>query len=96
MRSYRSQKIVQAGRIVSIDKAANIVTVDDNEPVEVTALLFAFGDPAVGDFLIRSPRGALSWTPARAFEEGYTVVDSLLNQAVEHLRGQDKQAPFAS
>lgn len=39
------------------------------------SVLFARGAPDIGDYLVRyEPDGYLSWSPAKAFEDGYTLV----------------------
>jgi hypothetical protein len=36
---------------------------------------FGRGSPAVGDYLVRyEPEGYLSWSPKKAFEDGYTEI----------------------
>jgi len=72
MKKYRSHKIVEAGVIQ--DKVAGRVKVDD-EWVEVPDNIFARGLPVFGaDYLVRYEDGYISWSPKKAFEDGYDEV----------------------
>ena len=84
---WQSHKIVRGGQITMVDLVGrkdgpqntyfiqvtdkNGDTLDIDIPVEV----FARGVPSAGDFLVAYEDGYLSWSPAKAFEEGYTRID---------------------
>jgi len=79
---YVSHKEVEAGKIVGVRAYAGqtrdivaevVVSVDGVEYViEVPVDFNARGTPKIGDWLIRYKDGYLSWSPAEAFETGYT------------------------
>jgi hypothetical protein len=74
MRKYRSYKVVEAGLIQEISEDQTKVRVDD-EWIDVPSGIFARGMLKVGaDFLIRYEDGYLSWSPKKAFREGYSEV----------------------
>lgn len=84
MRKYRSHKIVEAApillsHIVFGDKVGgsagmNYVEIESSERVTVPPSFFSRGTPATGDYLVRYEDGYLSWSPKKAFEEGYDPV----------------------
>ena len=75
LRKYKSHKIVEAGRIVRIDKNlrnAATLTLDSGDKVEVGTSYAAKHNPQIGGYYIRYADGYESWLPAKSFEEGYT------------------------
>ena len=90
-KKYRSHKIVEAAVIAGIastgakrrtevnaTKGLNTVRIE-GEVVEVDPKFFGRGFPEPGDYLVRYEDGYLSWSPKKAFEEGYTEFpDSVL------------------
>lgn len=77
---WRSHKVVEAAMICWLDpQAAPIRWVDvmpdqstgEKIRVDVPANFSARGVPSVGDYLVRYEDGYLSWSPNKAFEEGY-------------------------
>lgn len=82
MKKYRSHKVVEAAVIRSYNASTDpSIVVDDATPgtgfeaVSVPGDFFSRGRPEVGDYLVRYADGYLSWSPKKAFEEGYTLVD---------------------
>lgn len=87
MKRYQSHKIVEAApivacHVVSGDKVGgsaglSYVEIESSERVTVPKSFFSRGMPAEGDYLVRYEDGYLSWSPKKAFEDGYTeyVVD---------------------
>lgn len=85
---YRSHKIVKAARIVGFELPR--VTIDfnavpeDTDPfptsdlvrmtVELDASVFARGNPRIGDYLVIYDDGYASFSPAAAFEGGYSLL----------------------
>lgn len=82
LRKFRSHKIVEAEAIYSTMPPGHVpyVTVAHSPPyaglerVPVPAAFFARGTPMPGDYLVRYSDGYLSWSPKKAFEEGYTEI----------------------
>lgn len=78
MRQWKSHKIVKAEPIKACENApgANTVVVDLANGVRVFAKpdLTARGTPAPGDYFVEYDDGYQSWSPAKAFEEGYTLL----------------------
>lgn len=83
MRKYRSHKVVEASEISAIDKGTERthgdvvnygITTVSGENFEVPASFYARGMPKGRSYLVRYEDGYLSWSPAKAFEDGYTLV----------------------
>lgn len=75
MKKYRSHKVVEAAPIVMHTDDLVIVRNADGteEHVAVPDDFGARGGPSNGDYLVRyQPDGYLSWSPKKAFEDGYT------------------------
>ncbi len=73
MKKYRSHKIVEAG--VIYDRTANGQVKVDDEWIDVPENMFARGWPVFGaDYLVRYEDGYISWSPKKAFEDGYDEV----------------------
>ena len=83
MQRYKSQKEVWAGKIQGVhmagdgDRVAERVTRIQvgGRQYEVPADFSARGTPEIGDWLVQYDDGYISWSPAKAFEEGYTLVE---------------------
>jgi hypothetical protein len=74
---YRSHKLVRAAKIISVQHdAASILLVLEgvDQGVEVTPewMTRAMPGPVPGGYYIVYEDGYTSWSPAKAFEEGYT------------------------
>lgn len=84
MKRYRSHKVVEAGPIrgwgSSAEPGTLVVDLDDGgsggigTKVIAPCSIFARGDPARGDYLVRYDDGYLSWSPKAAFEAGYSEI----------------------
>lgn len=86
MQLYHCHKIVEASKITLVTSISG--TGEDNKPyiiphkaeVETADGIFnvSYGEkmPAIGDYLVRYADGYVSWSPAKAFEEGYTAIPS--------------------
>lgn len=75
---FQSHKIVSAGKINQVYSAAHIGVEQadgSNLTTDVPANFFARGTPASGDYYVVYDDGYASWSPAKAFEEGYTRVN---------------------
>lgn len=80
MKKYRCHKVVEAGKIEKIlterrPDGKTRVTIRDGGTIEVERKIFARGMPAIGDYLVRYEDGYISWSPAKAFEAGYTLLE---------------------
>ena len=86
MNRYRSHKVVDAFKIVDISAltSGGAVLHGLNGPPEratVSAAHIAKHAPQVGGYYIRYPDGYESWSPAEAFESGYTLVEDTEHDA---------------
>lgn len=77
---YRSHKTVRALKIQSIipvmDGSATIIPEDDRfPPFSVDAEYVKKREPKAGGYYVVYQDGYKSWSPAEAFEEGYTLVE---------------------
>lgn len=85
MRRFRCHKEVEAGKIVSIyqapaDEAAPagsggtwVILVDD-ERITVPHTFIVKHEPQIGGYLVRYVDGYLSFSPEKAFDDGYTAI----------------------
>lgn len=98
---YTSHKRVQAGKIQRVivtdfgtKKRVNFVEVGGKQ-YDVPADFGARGVPEVGDWFIRYADGYLSWSPAAAFEEGYTLDGEPYQSQAQRLQegGQPGEPP---
>ncbi len=79
---WQSHKIVHAGKVLVQGHAAGedtsgLIIEDVNGepcPIEVPNNFFARGTPSPGDYVVVYEDGYKSWSPAKAFEEGYTRI----------------------
>lgn len=75
--TWRCHKIVSAGRINHIYSEMHIGVEQadgSNLTTEVPSNFFARGKPVPGDYYVAYEDGYASWSPAKAFEEGYTKI----------------------
>ncbi len=78
--TYRSQKTVNAFKIKKVELASHggalLYPEEDGVPhVAVDAAYVKRHDPKTGGYYVRYPDGYESWSPAEAFESGFTRVD---------------------
>lgn len=75
---YYSHKIVEAFQIATIavqpDGSAIIGNKPDVSPFIVSATYVSKHRPLQGGYYVRYEDGYESWSPAKAFEEGYTPI----------------------
>lgn len=81
MPSYRSHKVVQAAKIVSVeaDEGRLHVAVEGRGPggFSLGTTWMERHRPVVGGYLVRYPNDDYySFSPAKAFEDGYTMLDA--------------------
>lgn len=83
MKEYKSHKTVKAAKITAIDTAAGAVEgwelrihTDDGGATEYkkNAAIFARYMPVVGDYFVVYSDEYVSFSPAKAFEEGYAEI----------------------
>lgn len=84
MQMYHCHKIVEASRMTDVASLSD--TGPDGKPYiikhrcEATTddgtFKLQYGDkmPQIGDYVVRYADGYVSWSPAKAFEEGYTAI----------------------
>lgn len=91
MKKYRSHKLVEAGKIKAIEELGDdglgttetCLLLDDGWHVAVSDAYMAKHNPQIGGYYVRYADGYESWSPAKAFEEGYAeVVDVPFKGAV--------------
>jgi hypothetical protein len=78
---WKCHKVVKAGKILTFSAGfSGPVTVADANgvPCKVNCppSVFARGRPNLGDYIVIYKDGYKSWSPAKAFEEGYTRIAS--------------------
>jgi hypothetical protein len=86
MKTYQSHKRVQAAKITGVpftDPAmlggpgdVYDVTVEGGDTISMPAARFANYHPKVGDYVVKYDDGYTSFSPAKAFEDGYTLVET--------------------
>lgn len=79
--AYRSHKIVRAARITEfrangIPDAPTLVLGEVGAVVDLLPDWHAKHQPHVGGFYVVYEDGYMSFSPAKAFEEGYTLMDN--------------------
>jgi hypothetical protein len=81
--AYQSHKVVHAAKIVSIGKPTGQITnlvlkLPGGEEVNYGVLndYVPKHNPQVGGYLVVYEDGYESWSPDKAFEEGYTLVEA--------------------
>lgn len=84
MPRWRCHKIVEAAQIESFNVIVDPPYVVVNWPltaglrkgwvVYVPRSIFARGEPKRGDYLVRYDDNYVSWSPKKAFEDGYTLI----------------------
>lgn len=76
--NFKSHKIISAGKINVIygDLHFGIEQSDgSNLTMDIPAGLFARSKASPGDYFVVYADGYSSWSPAKAFEDGYTKVE---------------------
>lgn len=74
MPSYRSHKIVRAVKIEGIDLENVALVVDGGKTLLIDAVWLERHKPEAGGYYVRYEDGYSSYSPAKAFEEGYTAI----------------------
>lgn len=117
LETYHSHKVVRAGKIRSVargkDKAnpgSVYLTLENGDTIHETAGYAEKHDPRAGGYYVMYPDGYTSWSPASAFEQGYTqsqddaaeTIDQIarlaheINRAYCESIGDDSQPPWES
>lgn len=81
LKQYRSHKTVMAAKLCAItygvDASAQLYFDEKHTPcLRVNAAYVAKHRPQVGGYYVRYSDGYESWSPAAAFEDGYTLVET--------------------
>lgn len=79
LQKYRCHKEVEAGKIVIIGGppsagAPSVLTFEDGNQVTVPDSYRQRHNPKIGGYYVRYKDGYESFSPAEAFEEGYTAI----------------------
>ena len=73
MKTYQSHKKVQAAKIIKIvEDAVSVLVLEDSPSQQMPYSWMTKHNPKVGGYLVRYEDGYESFSPAKAFEEGYT------------------------
>ena len=73
MNKYKSHKTVYAGRIISIeDGEVSYLELETGERFSVSYKWYTKHSPEVGGYFVQYEDGYESYSPANAFELGYT------------------------
>lgn len=85
LRKYRCHKVVQAAEIKALEEMPN--TVQPGGPNQLRHAILEDGSryggdifarekkPVVGDFIVIYDDGHISWSPRKAFLDGYSPID---------------------
>ena len=76
MPKYRSHKTVWALRVKSVDGLTLTFEEPGYAPETKDVAWMANHAQQAGGYLVVYPDGYASWSPAAAFEEGYTLIES--------------------
>jgi hypothetical protein len=81
---WKCHKIVKAGKILPVQilddegEGTSLVMVEGHDgtscSISIATGAFARGMPKPGDYIVIYEDGYKSWSPAKAFEDGYTRV----------------------
>ena len=78
---WRCPKIVRGDKIIAIDADENDSeypwrkwTLACGEVLDIPDSVVSRGFPQIGDYVVLYDDGYMSWSPVKAFEEGYTRV----------------------
>ena len=77
MKKYQCHKIVKAMKISAIEITVNgsvTLTGEDGYEILVSASWLEKHEPKIGGYYVRYEDGYSSWSPAGAFESGYTEI----------------------
>lgn len=73
--SWKCHKVVMAGKIMAVSLSVATITVENADgslmQYDLTPNLVARGTPTIGDYFVVYEDGYSSWSPKKAFEEGY-------------------------
>jgi len=73
---WKSHKVVEAARVTGVldEPLRWVLLTGDSVPVSVELELRARRNP-IGGYYVRYPDGYESWSPAEAFEDGYSLIE---------------------
>lgn len=77
LKSYKSHKTVEAAKIIALTAPTTVVVINSSngsETVTVDPSYFEKHKPEVGGYYVKYGDGYESWSPAAAFETGYTAI----------------------
>lgn len=79
MERFRSHKTVEAAKIIYAERTESGMLIGaegEREEILVTEgpVIHKLPSELLGGYLVRYEDGYMSWSPAKAFEEGYTLL----------------------
>ena len=77
MKKYKCHKEVHAAKIVEIHEAAHILHLENTTGFEKDRDWFLKHQPHVGGYYVQYEDGYSSYSPAEAFEGGYTEMEEI-------------------
>lgn len=95
MKRYRSHKVVEAAKILTIAKLPNgdyAVDLEEAGKSTLPANMITRYVPVPGDYVVRYEDGYQSVSPKKAFEDGYTSIEDEAAQTDEPLSQQRSQS----
>ena len=79
MKKYKCHKVVEASKIVAVMQRGFAggawIDTDDYDTYIMDSLWLIKHTPHVGGYLVRYQDGYMSYSPADAFEDGYTELE---------------------
>lgn len=79
MQRYQSHKIVEAFKVMEAEVQGEWMIVwngDRSETLSIETKRCPLPSETLGGYAIRYPDGFTSWSPAKAFEEGYVGISA--------------------
>lgn len=76
MNSYQCHKVVKAAKITRIDISHDIIHLEGCQGYQKHRDWMSKHKPAVGGYLVEYEDGYMSYSPAQAFESGYTLIEA--------------------
>lgn len=76
MKKYKCHKVVEAAKILNIrrESFSIVLLLDDSEHIEISHDSDLCDRVEVGGYFVKYADGYESFSPAKAFEEGYTEI----------------------
>ena len=82
MKNYRCHKTVKAAKIISI-LPAGLINLEGGDAARMTPEWLTKHNPVTGGYFVKYDDGYCSFSPAKAFEEGYVCIDSDIQDQID-------------